>query len=162
MRDFKFIRLDKIISKWLNNNHIYSYRIIIILPSRSSDSSGYLSREGGRGSRVGSAGPTQSRSPSTSSQLAFLMESSNNMTINLIIIQTRTSTAPLRKLVHTASSSSLKNQSSRSSSSLTSRSHHNFHQDDKDNHVGDREAEFQAWKRRKDYDPLAAARWKSL
>jgi len=53
----------------------------------------------------------------------------------------RTSTAPLRKLVHTASSSSLKNQSSRSSSSLTSR-----------------EAEFQAWKRRKDYDPLAAAR----
>merc|ERR1719189_295482 len=71
--------------------------------SRSSDSSGYLSREGGRGSRVGSAGPTQSR----------------------------TSTAPLGKLVHTASSSSLKNQSSRSSSSLTSR-----------------EAEFQAWKRR--------------
>jgi len=81
--------------------------------SRSSDSSGYLSREGGRGSRVGSAGASQSR----------------------------TSTAPLRKLVHTASSSSLKNQSSRSSSSLTSR-----------------EAEFQAWKRRKDYDPLAAAR----
>merc|ERR550534_959933 len=81
--------------------------------SRSSDSSGYLSREGGRGSRVGSVGASQSR----------------------------TSTAPLRKLVHTASSSSLKNQSSRSSSSLTSR-----------------EVEFQAWKRRKDYDPLAAAR----
>merc|ERR1719462_1167168 len=81
--------------------------------SRSSDSSGYLSREGGRGSRVGSAGASLSR----------------------------TSTAPLRKLVHTASSSSLKNQSSRVGSAGASQ-----------------EAEFQAWKRRKDYDPLAAAR----
>ena len=103
----------------------------------------------------------------------------------------RTSTAPLRKLVHTASSSSLKNQSSRSSSSLTSRftiltsvtelhcSEDDFENDDQygdnsddnnndddngndddndNNTVDDREAEFQAWKRRKEYDPLAAAR----
>ena len=53
----------------------------------------------------------------------------------------RTAPAPLRKLVHTASSSSLKLQAARSTSSLTSR-----------------EAEFQAWKRRKEYNPLAAAR----
>lgn len=43
--------------------------------------------------------------------------------------------------MHTASSSSLKLQGARSTSSLTSR-----------------EAEFQAWKRRKEYNPLAAAR----
>jgi len=53
-----------------------------------------------------------------------------------------TSTNPLRRLAHTNSSSSIKAQSTsnRSSSSLTSK-----------------EAEFQAWKRRKNYDPMKAA-----
>lgn len=53
---------------------------------------------------------------------------------------TTTSTTPLRRLAHTNSSSSLQGKSNRSSSSLTSK-----------------EAEFQAWKRRKDYDPRKAA-----
>ena len=50
--------------------------------------------------------------------------------------------SPLRKLTHTVSSSSLQTSpaGNRSSSSLTSR-----------------EAEFQAWKRRKNYDPLKSA-----
>merc|ERR1719158_242625 len=52
----------------------------------------------------------------------------------------RTAPTPLRKLAHTNSTSSLKVQSNRSSSSLTSK-----------------EAEFQAWKRRKNYDPLKSA-----
>ena len=51
-----------------------------------------------------------------------------------------TSTTPLRRLAHTNSSSSLQGKSNRSSSSLTSK-----------------ELEFQAWKRRKDYDPRKAA-----
>lgn len=56
---------------------------------------------------------------------------------------TRAVTAPLRRLAHTNSSSAIKpkqSSSSRSSSSLTSK-----------------EAEFQAWKRRKNYDPMKAA-----
>ena len=56
---------------------------------------------------------------------------------------TRAVTAPLRRLAHTNSSSAIKpkqSASSRSSSSLTSK-----------------EAEFQAWKRRKNYDPMKAA-----
>ena len=55
---------------------------------------------------------------------------------------TRAVTAPLRRLAHTNSSSAIKpkQSSSRSSSSLTSK-----------------EAEFQAWKRRKNYDPMKAA-----
>ena len=56
---------------------------------------------------------------------------------------TRAVTAPLRRLAHTNSSSSIKpkqSSSNRSSSSLTSK-----------------EAEFQAWKRRKNYDPMKAA-----
>ena len=54
----------------------------------------------------------------------------------------RSSTNPLRRLAHTNSSSSIKaqSQSNRSSSSLTSK-----------------EAEFQAWKRRKNYDPMKSA-----
>ena len=54
-----------------------------------------------------------------------------------------TSSHPLRRLAHTNSSSSMKAQSqssNRSSSSLTSK-----------------EAEFQAWKRRKNYDPIKSA-----
>ena len=51
-----------------------------------------------------------------------------------------TTTTPLRRLAHTNSSSSLQGKSNRSSSSLTSK-----------------ELEFQAWKRRKDYDPRKAA-----
>ena len=54
--------------------------------------------------------------------------------------ETSTTPTPLRKLAHTNSTSSLKVQSNRSSSSLTSK-----------------EAEFQAWKRRKNYDPLKSA-----
>merc|ERR1719410_1917451 len=56
---------------------------------------------------------------------------------------TRAVTAPLRRLAHTNSSSAIKpkqSSSNRSSSSLTSK-----------------EAEFQAWKRRKNYDPMKAA-----
>jgi len=84
--------------------------------SRSSDSSGYLSRtDTSRQSGRGKATSTGGSRP-----------------------------APLRKLVHTGSSSSLKMQASRSSSSLTSK-----------------EAEFQAWKRRKNYDPMKAAGRKS-
>merc|ERR1719410_950482 len=52
-------------------------------------------------------------------------------------------TEPLRRLAHTNSSSAIKpkqSSSNRSSSSLTSK-----------------EAEFQAWKRRKNYDPMKAA-----
>ena len=54
----------------------------------------------------------------------------------------RAVTAPLRRLAHTNSSSAMtpKQSSNRSSSSLTSK-----------------EAEFQAWKRRKNYDPMKAA-----
>ena len=50
------------------------------------------------------------------------------------------SSTPLRRLAQTNSSSSLQGKSNRSTSSLTSK-----------------EAEFQAWKRRKDYDPRKAA-----
>lgn len=50
------------------------------------------------------------------------------------------SSTPLRRLAHTNSSSSLQGKSNRSSSSLTSK-----------------ELEFQAWKRRKEYDPRKAA-----
>ena len=53
---------------------------------------------------------------------------------------TNSSSTPLRRLAQTNSSSSLQGKSNRSSSSLTSK-----------------EAEFQAWKRRKDYDPRKAA-----
>lgn len=84
--------------------------------SRSSDSSGYLSRnEGGQLSG-------RSKFSGTSNQAS------------------KTAPGPLRKLVHTNSSSSLQIHSSRSSSSLTSK-----------------EAEFQAWKRRKNYDPLKSS-----
>jgi len=82
--------------------------------SRSSESSGYMSRSGEKSKR--SAGREASS------------------------YTARTAPTPLRKLAHTNSTSSLKVQSNRSSSSLTSK-----------------EAEFQAWKRRKNYDPLKSA-----
>ena len=77
--------------------------------SRSSESSGYLSRSGEKSKQSGGR-------------------------------ETSTGPTPLRKLAHTNSTSSLKVQSNRSSSSLTSK-----------------EAEFQAWKRRKNYDPQKSA-----
>ena len=82
--------------------------------SRSSESSGYMSRGGEKSKRPGG------REAAT--------------------LTARTAPTPLRKLAHTNSTSSLKVQSNRSSSSLTSK-----------------EAEFQAWKRRKNYDPLKSA-----
>jgi len=82
--------------------------------SRSSESSGYMSRSGEKSKR------------------SVARESSN--------YAARSAPNPLRKLAHTNSTSSLKVQSNRSSSSLTSK-----------------EAEFQAWKRRKNYDPLKSA-----
>lgn len=82
--------------------------------SRSSESSGYMSRSGEKSKR--SAGREAAS------------------------FTARTAPTPLRKLAHTNSTSSLKVQSNRSSSSLTSK-----------------EAEFQAWKRRKNYDPLKSA-----
>jgi len=83
--------------------------------SRSSESSGYMSRSG-----------EKSKQP--------VVRDATNYTA-------RTAPVPLRKLAHTNSTSSLKVQSNRSSSSLTSK-----------------EAEFQAWKRRKNYDPLKSSR----
>ena len=82
--------------------------------SRSSESSGYMSRSGEKSKR-----PTGREASSYAAT---------------------TAPTPLRKLAHTNSTSSLKVQSNRSSSSLTSK-----------------EAEFQAWKRRKNYDPLKSA-----
>ena len=82
--------------------------------SRSSESSGYLSKNG--------EGSKRSVGREVTSYTA------------------RTAPVNMRKLAHTNSTSSLKVQSNRSSSSLTSK-----------------EAEFQAWKRRKNYDPLKSA-----
>ena len=82
--------------------------------SRSSESSGYRSKSGEKNKWSGGR------------------EASS--------LTARTAPTPLRKLAHTNSTSSLKVQSNRSSSSLTSK-----------------EAEFQAWKRRKNYDPLKSA-----
>ena len=82
--------------------------------SRSSESSGYMSRSG-----------ENSKQSSRREALGFTA---------------RTAPTPLRKLAHNNSTSSLKVQSNRSSSSLTSK-----------------EAEFQAWKRRKNYNPLKSA-----
>ena len=82
--------------------------------SRSSESSGYISRRGEKSK-------------------TFVREETSSYTA-------RTPPVPVRKLAHTNSTSSLKVQSNRSSSSLTSK-----------------EAEFQAWKRRKNYNPLKSA-----
>ena len=82
--------------------------------SRSSESSGYMSRSG-----------ENSKQSSRREASGFIA---------------RTAPTPLRKLAHNNSTSSLKVQSNRSSSSLTSK-----------------EAEFQAWKRRKNYNPLKSA-----
>jgi len=86
--------------------------------SRSSESSGYISRSAdSRADKL----RKEARPSSTST--------------------TPRASNPLRRLAHTNSSSSVKaQQSNRSSSSLTSK-----------------EAEFQAWKRRKNYDPIKSA-----
>ena len=95
--------------KILRNSTSYKQSEPASAKSRSSESSGYISKSEEKGKRV-------------EGQDTYITQVS------------------LRKLAHTNSTSSLKVQSNRSSSCLTSK-----------------EAEFQAWKRRKNYSPLKSA-----
>ena len=84
-------------------------------------------------------GSAKSRSSGSSGYISRGTEARPNSGTSPV---SRSVTAPLRRLAYTNSSSSIKPKqySNRSSSSLTSK-----------------EAEFQAWKRRKNYDPMKAA-----